>query len=87
MNRYIVISSHTAEDCKKAVMQFRQYNAGFFTHFEWGCLDNDHNAYVIIDAENHETAKMSVPTLFREKTKVVKLTNFDPMKTEDRIHK
>jgi len=87
MNRYIVMSSHTAEDCKMAVKQFRQYNAGFLTHFEWGCEDNDHTAYVIIEAQSHENAKMSVPPLFREKTRVVKVTYFDPMKTEDPFHK
>ena len=87
MHRYIVISSHTAEDCKKAVMQFRQYNAGFFTHFEWGCLDNDHTAYAIIEAESHENAKMSVPTIFREKSRVILLTYFDPAAEEDKLHK
>jgi hypothetical protein len=87
MNRYIVISSHTSEDCKMAVKQFRQYNAGFLTHFEWGCFDNDHTAYAIIEAESHENAKMSVPPIFREKTRVVKLTHFDPMKTEDPAHR
>jgi len=81
------MSSHTAEDCKMAVKQFRQYNAGFLTHFEWGCEDNDHTAYVIIEAQSHENAKMSVPPLFREKTRVVKVTYFDPMKTEDPFHK
>jgi hypothetical protein len=86
MDRYIVISAHTAEDCKMAVKQFRQYNAGFLTHFEWGCLDNDHTAYVIIDAESHENARMSVPPLFRKKTKVIKLTYFDPTKTRDPLH-
>jgi hypothetical protein len=68
MNRYIVISSHTAEDCKMAVKQFREYHSGFLTHFEFGCLDSDHTAYAIIDAESHENALMSVPTLFRSKT-------------------
>jgi hypothetical protein len=86
MDRYIVISAHTAEDCKMAVKQFRQYNAGFLTHFEWGCLDNDHTAYVIIDAESHENARMSVPPLFRNKTRAVKLTYFDPTKTRDPLH-
>lgn len=87
MDRYIVISPHTSQDCKMAVKQFREHNAGFLTHFEWGCMDNDHTAYVIIDAENHETARMSVPPVFREKTKVIKLTSFDPMKTKDPYHK
>jgi hypothetical protein len=87
MNRYIVISSHTPEDCKMAVKKFRIYNAGFLTHFEWGCFDDDHTAYAIIEAENHENARMSVPPLFREKTRVVKLAYFDPMKIEDPAHK
>ena len=51
MHRYLVISPHTAEDCKMAIKEFRKYNAGFLTHFEWGCLDNDHTAYAIIEAE------------------------------------
>jgi hypothetical protein len=86
MNRYIVLSSHTAEDCRMAVKYFREYHAGFLTHFEWGCLDNDHTAYAIIEAENHDHAKLSVPPLLRNKTKVVKLVTFDPKKTKDPSH-
>lgn len=87
MHRYIVISPHTGEDCIMAVKQFRKYNAGFLTNFEWGCMDNDHTAYAIIEAENHENARMAVPPVFREKSRVVKLTHFNPMKTEDPFHK
>ena len=53
MDRYIVISEHTAEDCRMAVKHFRQYHANFLTHFEWGCYDNDHHAYAIIEADSH----------------------------------
>jgi hypothetical protein len=49
-------------------------------------MDNDHKAYAIIEAENHESAKMTVPPIFREKTKVVKVVSFDPMKTQDPLH-
>jgi hypothetical protein len=86
MRKYIVISPHTSEDCRKAVKEFREYNAGFFTHFDWGCMDKDHTAYAIFEADSHETAKMAVPALFREKTRVIMLTNFDPSKTKDRLH-
>ena len=87
MHRYLVISPHTAEDCKMAIKEFRKYNAGFLTHFEWGCLDDDHTAYAIIEAESHENAKMSVPTIFREKSRVILLTYFDPAAEEDKLHK
>ena len=74
MRKYIVISPHTAEDCRKAVREFRLHNAGFFTHFDWGCMDKDHTAYAILEADRHETAR------------IIMLTNFDPSKTKDRLH-
>ena len=69
-----------------AVKYFRDHHAGFLTHFEWGCLDNDHTAYAIVEAENHEAAKLAVPPLFRDKTKAVKLTRFNPRKSGDSVH-
>ena len=86
MDRYIVISSHTAEDCRAAVKHFREYHAGFLTHFEWGCYDNDHTAYAIIEAESHEQAKMAVPPILRSKARVVKLTTFSPKAKSDPTH-
>ena len=86
MDRYIVISSHTAEDCRMAVKHFREHHANFLTHFEWGCYDNDHTAYAIIETDSHEAAKLAVPPLFRDKTKVIKLTTFNPKTTSDKMH-
>jgi len=86
MDRYLVVSEHTAEDCRLAVEHFMKYHAGFLTHFEWGCYDNDHHAYAILEAESHESAKLSVPPLFRNKVKVVKLTHFKPKQSEDTLH-
>lgn len=86
MNRYLVISEHTAEDCRIAVKELVHYNAGFLTHFEWGCKDNDHHAYAFVDAENHEHAKLAVPPLFRQKTKVIGMTHFHPREGKDTLH-
>ena len=88
MNRYMVISEHTSEECRQAVKFFADFYAGFITHFEWGCKDHDHHAYAIIEADSHEEAKMIVPPLFRDKARVIKLTYFYPKKTgEETIHK
>ena len=86
MPRFIVISSHTAEDCKLAVKHFREHHAGFLSHFEWGCYDNDHTAYLMLEADSHEEALQTVPPLFRPKTRVVQLTFFNPKKTSDPLH-
>jgi hypothetical protein len=86
MERFIVISAHTAEDCRQAVKHFREHHASFLTHYLWGCYDNDHTAYAFVDADSHEAAKMTVPPLFREKVKVVKLTSFNPKSVKDPMH-
>jgi len=88
MDRYMIISGHTAEDCRRAVKYFADFHAGYITHFEWGCKDNDHNAYAIIEAESHEQAMLVVPPLFRDKAKVTKLVRFYPKKDGDeKLHK
>jgi hypothetical protein len=87
MSHFMVMSAHTAEDCRMAVKHFREHHAQFLTHFEWGCYDNDHTAYAMVDAATHEEAKMTVPPLFRDKTRVVKVVSFDPKKSEDPLHK
>lgn len=86
MDRYLITSAHTAEDCRLAVKHFMQYHAGFLTHFEWGCYDNDHHAYAFIEAENHAQALMAVPPLFREKAKAIKLAHFKPKEGADPLH-
>jgi hypothetical protein len=86
MDRYLIISYHTKEDCKIAVKHFLQYHASFLTQFDWGCFDNDHHAYAIVEAENHEQAKLAVPPLFREKAQVIKLVHFKPEMFRDDPH-
>ncbi len=81
MDTYLVISNHSAEDCVKALEYFIAYHKGYLVKFEWGCMDHDHNAYAIIEAENHEHAKMAVPPLLRDKTRTIMLKRFDAMPT------
>ena len=86
MDRYIIISSHTAEDCRMAVKHFIQHHANFLTHFEWGCYDNDHTAYAFVEADSHAQALMAVPPLFRDKARAIKVTRFEPSNKKDKVH-
>lgn len=86
MDRYLVIASHTAEDCQMAIDHFSKYNAGFLTHFEWGCYDNDHNAYAFIEADSHEHALMAVPPFLRRKARAIKVVELVPTTVKEQIH-
>jgi len=69
-----------------AAEHFAKYNAGFLTHFEWGCYDNDHNAYAFIEAETHEQALMAVPPLLRNKARVIRMVQLTPARAEENVH-
>ena len=74
MERYIIVSPHTAEDCDRAIKEI--HAAGYLNHFEWGCKDNDHTGWAIIEAVNHEHARQIVPWFLRDRAHVVRLVKF-----------
>ncbi len=76
MDRYLVISPHTAGDCRQAL---KEVNApGCVTHFNWGCMDGDHTGWVVPEAETTQQALMVVPAMQRHRAKAVKLVKLSP---------
>jgi hypothetical protein len=76
MDRYLIESPHTKEDCSHVVKQVEAL--GYLTHFEWGCASGEHAGFAIIEAESEAQARMVVPTMSRKQTRVVKLNRFTP---------
>ncbi|MBI3163843.1 MAG: hypothetical protein HYZ24_04110 [Chloroflexi bacterium] len=75
MNRYIIESAHPIEKCDQVLHDL--FAAGYLHHFEWGCKDNDHTGWAIVEAESLEDAKQIVPWYLRDKARVVRLVKFD----------
>ena len=75
MDRYIIVSPHTAEDCDRAIKEV--HAAGYLHYFEWGCKDNDHTGWAIVEAENAGHARQIVPWYLRDKARIVRLVKFD----------
>lgn len=80
MPQFLVVSPHTAEDCAKVVKQ--TLAIGYLTHFHWGCKVGEHCAWAMIEAENEKEALLSVPTIIRDKSRAIKLVQFDPNDVE-----
>jgi hypothetical protein len=76
MNRYLIISPHTVEECTKTIQHIEA--AGYITHFDWGCKDGEHCGWAIIEAENPKEALLVVPAFDRPKARAVMLTKFGP---------
>jgi hypothetical protein len=74
VDRYLIISPHTAGDCKRALKEVSA--AGYITHFDWGCKDGDHTGWVVLEAESTQQALLVVPTFQRQEARAVKLVKF-----------
>lgn len=75
MERYLIESPHTAENCDQAIRDL--YAAGYLHHFEWGCKDDIHTGWAMVDAESLEHARQIVPWYLREKARIVRLVKFE----------
>jgi hypothetical protein len=48
MQKFMIISPHTHEECTMVVKQ--TLAIGYLTHFYWGCKSGDHTGYAMIEA-------------------------------------
>lgn len=78
MQRFMVEVDHPAEAraCTAAIKQILEMGSHFVTHAEWGCLDNVHTGWIIVEAENHQEARMVLPPADRPQARVIRLTHF-----------
>jgi hypothetical protein len=80
MPSFLIVSPHKLADCVKVLKD--TLHMGYLTHFDWGCKDNEHTGWAIIDADSKSEALMSVPPLVRNQARVVELTKFSPDQVE-----
>jgi len=56
---------------------------GHITHFEWGCESGVCTGWAFVEAESEEQALYAVPSLIRNKARVIKLSKFTPEKIQE----
>lgn len=78
MAKFLIEVTHApeVEACARVVQIFLKTGSHFLTHADWGCMDGEHKAWIVADAENKDEARCIVPPAFRSEAKVVKLSKF-----------
>lgn len=74
MDRYLVESPHNHDNCTMVIKEV--HAMGYLHHFEWGCEDDVHCGWAILEAGSHDEAKMVVPSLVRGEAKAVRLVRY-----------
>ena len=55
-----------------------QAGAHYLTNADWGCMADDHRAWLTVDVSSESEAKMMVPPVVRHKAKITQLNKFTP---------
>lgn len=78
MPKFLIEVPHDAETlaCARVVQVFLATGSHFLTNAEWGCTDNVHSAWIIVDVDTKDEARAIVPPAFRSDARIVKLTRF-----------
>jgi len=75
MAGFLIEVPHKADKmaCIHAIKVFRESGSHFLSNAEWGCSDNEHKAWLIVDVDTREEALQIVPPAFRQNAKVISL--------------
>jgi len=85
MPKFQIEVPHEAEvrACARAVEVFLKTGSHFLTNADWGCLDDQHSAWMLVDLESKEEALQIVPPAFRSQAKIVQLNKFTMEEIEE----
>jgi hypothetical protein len=78
MSRFLIEVSHKDDrvECARAIQVFLQTGSHFLVNADWGCLDGEHKAWIILEADSKEDVLSILPLEVRPKAKIVKLARF-----------
>jgi hypothetical protein len=78
MTRYLVEVPHenSKQACDRAVRVFLETGSHFLTNADWGCSDDVHKAWFVVELESKEQAIAILPPLFRRDARIVALQKF-----------
>ena len=78
MPRYLIEVPHenSKEACDFAVRVFLETGSHFMTNADWGCSDDVHKAWFVVDVNDRGQARAILPPVFRQTASVIALQQF-----------
>jgi hypothetical protein len=78
MARFLIEVPHEAKvgECARAAETFIRTGSHFLTRADWGCMDGDHRAWLVVEVDSREDARAIIPPAFRPQAKVIQLNTF-----------
>ena len=78
MQKFLIEVPHEAETiaCARAAKLLLESGSHFMTHADFGCLDGDHRAWIMVEGENKAEVQRILPPVLRPVARIVALNKF-----------
>ena len=78
MEKFLIEVPHGGDkaSCMRTIQIFLESGSHFVTNAEWGCMDGDHKAWLIVEIESKEAAKRLLPSGYQSEAKITRLKKF-----------
>ena len=78
MERFLVEIPHEPDEasCLAAIKVFTETGSHYLTHAEFGCEDGFHNAWLFVDAEDRDEARLVAPPQYRPHARVTRVKQY-----------
>ena len=78
MPKFLIEVPHegTTQACAQAIDLFHRTGSHFLTHADWGCMDGEHKAWIMVEVDSKEDARRILPVPYRVDAKIVQLNAF-----------
>ena len=73
MARFLIELHHEDEvlACARVVQILLATGSHFLTHADWGCMDGEHTAWIIVEVDSKEQARSILPPVFALKPRLL----------------
>ncbi|MGH9870043.1 MAG: hypothetical protein ACREAA_18000 [Candidatus Polarisedimenticolia bacterium] len=78
MPRFLIEVPHEEEivACARAAKILLQTGSHFLTHADFGCMDGDHRAWILVEGDSKAEVRNMLPSAYRATARVVGLNKF-----------
>ena len=79
---YLIESPHTKEECLQALDEVSARGPRLLAQFDWGCMAGQHVGWATVNAGSESEARNMVPSVVRDKARIVAVNKFTPDQIE-----
>ncbi len=85
MARYLLEVTHPADPaaCTLAIKTLLESGSHYLTRADFGCMDDEHKAWIVVEADNKEEACFILPPVYRSAVHIVELAKFPLQDVEE----